>query len=286
MKTRVDPSISRDASAAREGLSRAALRLLRRLDAPDSYAFRDGEGWVVAIARNGASLRAGGADEASAQALLAQGLASLDAPAASGRARLRANEAGLAFLRRLDAEPDQAFLAQHAVLERRSVEGEARLVDAQESPLAWLARRKLVDAASFEAGERLRCDMEAARMLPRTTLDWSRVGGRAPRRADGLHVAEMTLAARQRVARALDAVGPDLSGLLIDVCGFLKGLETVEGERGWPRRSGKVALGLALAALARHYGLGAAQGPAHGRLRHWGAQDYRPVIDATGAGEA
>ena len=62
------------------------------------------------------------------------------------------------------------FLAQHAVLERRMVEGASALVDAQESPLAWLARRKLVGAAEFEAGERLRrLVREALRRGPTTT---------------------------------------------------------------------------------------------------------------------
>jgi len=262
-------------------LTQAARRFLESLCEDGAYAFREADEWIVARARCGASLRSGKASQASAQALLARDLAALDAPARSGRARLRASEAGRAFLRRAQAAPDQAFLAQHVALERRRVEGESRLVDAQESPLAWLARRNLVDAACFEAGERLRRDFETAQMAPRLTADWSASVSSGARGPGGLPIADRALAARQRVARALAAVGPDLAGLLLDVCGFLKGLELVETERAWPRRSGKVALGLALGALARHYGLGrAAQGPVHVALRHWGAQDYRPRIDA------
>jgi len=88
----------------------------------------------------------------------------------------------------------------------------------------------------------------------------------------------MALAARQRVEKAMQAVGPEFSGLLLDVCGFLKGLETIVSERQWPRRSARIVLDLALARLARHYGMKREQAGAPAPLRHWGTQDFRPAI--------
>jgi hypothetical protein len=66
--------------------------------------------------------------------------------------------------------------------------------------------------------------------------------------------------------------------VLIDVCCYLKGLERVESERGWPVRSAKIVLKTALGSLSRHYDPrpSAASRP---RLLHWGTEDYRPRID-------
>ena len=87
-------------------------------------------------------------------------------------------------------------------------------------------------------------------------------------------------AAAERVRRALSSVGPELSGVLIDVCCHLKGLEEAERAAGWPQRSAKIVLQLALTRLARHYGLEThTSSNGGGAVRHWGSADYRPQID-------
>ena len=82
-----------------------------------------------------------------------------------------------------------------------------------------------------------------------------------------------------RCARRLTRLGPEFTGLLLDVCCFLKGLEDVERERGWPRSSAKVVLQLGLDRLARHYGYGGeARGAARAPVRTWLAQDAQFVV--------
>lgn len=165
-------------------------------------------------------------------------------------------------------------------------------IDLKESPLAWLARRQratgepLISPAQLAAGERFRADFWFAGLSPRVTSSWSANGsaGRS-RKSGGYCPAEQTdamIGARERVRRALEAVGPELSGILIDVCGHLKGLEQAERDADWPKRTAKVVLDLALNSLARHYGL-IAVGPRRGAAptRHWGAPGYRPAADPT-----
>ena len=160
-----------------------------------------------------------------------------------------------------------------------------------ESPLSWLFHRRdrngnpLIGEAEFNAGERLRADIWFAQMSPNVTQSWSvtaSTGGSGRRGAQAAEQADNVIAAAERVRRALDAVGPELAGILIDVCGHLKGLEEIERRARWPQRSAKLVLTIALSALARHYGLigEAPAGSRAARVRHWGTSDYRPSIDA------
>ena len=146
----------------------------------------------------------------------------------------------------------------------------------------------MLSNAEFDAGEKLRADFWFAQMTPRVTANWSMflsAGSRQRGAPDlGPDVRDFVIAARERIRRALSAVGPDLAGVLIDVCCHLKGLEASEKASGWPQRSGKVILRIALGQLARHYGIAGAPADAEYlndrpvRVRHWGTGDYRPQI--------
>jgi hypothetical protein len=153
-----------------------------------------------------------------------------------------------------------------------------------ESPVDLLAARPGKDGSAWlaagehAAAERLRADFTRAQMLPGIGMRWTFEPSTQRGTGGAGGNAEMTdgaIAARGRVNAALEAVGPEFAGLLIDVCCHLKGMELVEAERGWPRRSAKLMLKAGLSILARHYA------PPSRRvqgIRHWGAADYRPAL--------
>jgi hypothetical protein len=199
--------------------------------------------------------------------------------------RARQRKPATSAVERTSADPAiGAFRAQHLDLAQRCYPGPdgpvAVTVDEGESPLAWLARRKgrdgrvLIEPVQLQAGERLRAEFTRAQLMPRITANWSASVSDDRRGALPANFTEIAVAARQRVRQALDAVGPEFAGLLLDVCCFLKGLADVERERNWPPRSAKVVLQLGLDRLARHYGLSAqARGRGTPQLRTWLADD-------------
>ena len=178
------------------------------------------------------------------------------------------SEAGRAYWRRSQDASDP-FRAQHQMRGHRRVSHEETLIEVEyneaETSLAWLSRRKgadgkpLLNDVQVEAGERLRRDFTIANMNARTTADWSfalsgNVHGQRPR--DTAELTDMALAARERLARAFDAVGDGLVNVLVEACCNQRGLEEIERSFGWPQRSAKVVLQIALDQLSRHYGIG------------------------------
>jgi hypothetical protein len=210
------------------------------------------------------------------------------------------SEAARSRLRRTGTDID-AFRQQHQVraVSNREIEGVRRqvTVNEAESPLGWLRSRKdrngrpLIDEAQYEAGERLRADYWFAHMSPQVTANWSALAPaeRSRRGAPSIAAAlrDEVLAAKERVMRALMAVGPETSGVLVDICCELNGLEDAEKANGWPQRAGKVVLQIALTRLAKHYGLIVENRSERQRrgMRHWGEADYRPNIDGGRCGD-
>lgn len=176
------------------------------------------------------------------------------------------------------------FRAQHLDLTTRNLMTEQGsiqvLINDSESPLAWLASRKgrdgraMIGHDQFIAGERLRADFTRGHLSPRVTSSWSGIGRSRGVNGGAGEMTDLVVASRQRVRSALEACGPEFAGLLMDVCCFLRGLEDIERERGWPSRSAKVVLQLALDCLARHYGFrSAARSDSTAKIRTWLAED-------------
>lgn len=185
-----------------------------------------------------------------------------------GRAAVRRSEPAAPAQANGFAEAPSAFAAQHRLGAARTVANPATgdletvQVNLGESPLGWLARRRdakgapLLTQAEVEAGERLREDYEMAQMGPKMGQDWRRfLTPASTSSGPGRTPSEGPMFARDRVAKALDVLGPGLSDAAIRICCFLEGLEATERRMGWSARSGKVVLKLALQRLVDHYGL-------------------------------
>ncbi len=160
-----------------------------------------------------------------------------------------------------------------------------------ESPLYRLFRRKnsagksAISEFQYAAGERLRIDFERAGLAARITSSWE--GERTRKRSytaiSDNHIAALSdsaIDARRRLHNAFDAVGPELSGVLYNVCCLAGGLEHAERVLNLPQRSGKAILSLALTRLARHYRLlrPPVRSAESSELAHWALTDFRPRI--------
>ncbi|RMD89773.1 MAG: hypothetical protein D6807_03030 [Alphaproteobacteria bacterium] len=237
-------------------ISRFAVEILGKLAAGRPAVLKDDGG-----------LRLSGrtVPESVLRALLARDLVQTD------EGRVTITPAGEACLRRrrtprATARAVGAFRSQHMTLTRRREpagrNGERAFVNGTESPLGWLARRRgrdgrpLLSERQYLAGERLREDFERSGLGPRLVRAYDappvsrgrRGGAQAPAMP-----ADQAIDARRRVHAALAAMGPGLADIALRTCCFLEGLAEAEQAIGWPARSGKVVLSLALDRLADFY---------------------------------
>lgn len=173
-------------------------------------------------------------------------------------------QAGRARARREAAEPGEAYAAQHRPVVARAVIGASGALRAargheQGAALKRLAALRDADGAPWftqaelDAAAQLQRDWEAGQVGLVRGSDWSappkskagRGPGNAIENALGAHCD-----ARARVAEALALLAAPLRRAVQRVCLEEQGLDELERAEGWPQRSGKLALKLALAQLA------------------------------------
>ena len=167
---------------------------------------------------------------------------------------------GMAVLQRASFPDAPNRLPARAGDDRRTLEAArqgARVVNRAEEPLAWLKARDKISDRQFAAGERLRDDFAAAGQMPRLTMAWDAAPVSRGKRAapDGLLPGERITAAKKRVDGSLAAAGPGLADVLRRTVCLGEGMETCEKALGWPARSGRVVLTLALDRVASYYRL-------------------------------
>ncbi|MGV8854329.1 MAG: DUF6456 domain-containing protein [Devosia sp.] len=155
-------------------------------------------------------------------------------------------------------------------------------------PIARLAAAS--DGAAFLsphhllAASRLERLIARARLTSRLTMSYdpARAGERRQPGNGTADLADSASHARQQLHRLAEALPDECWGVLFDVCGLGKGLQMVETERRWPRRSAKLVLRIGLSQLASHWGLTSeAVGAEQGRARTWRSERL-PIIAESG----
>lgn len=130
-------------------------------------------------------------------------------------------------------------------------------INLSESPLSWLHAHGHLSDRQLLAGEKLRSDYENASLGPRTTMVWDSTPVSRGKRGvpSPFTPTERSLHAKQRFDGALSALGRDLADIAWRVICAGEGVPVAERAMGWPLRSGKLVLRIALDRLAEYYRL-------------------------------
>ncbi len=142
----------------------------------------------------------------------------------------------------------------------------------------------LLSEMQIAAAQRFTRDFATGGLQPRVTARWSAEASRDQSRRGapgaGVELSEAVAAAQARARKALASLGGSLADVVMDVCCFERGLEAIEAARHWPSRSGRIVLGIALDALAAHYGMSGKATSQSSAKRHWAEPDFKPTTDA------
>jgi hypothetical protein len=150
------------------------------------------------------------------------------------------------------ALPDPDLAPRKGAKPRRTV-----TVNLAESPLAWLHTYGHLNERQFLAGEKLRSDYEIAGLGPRITMAWENMPVSRGKRGvpPSYSPTDRALSAKQRFDGGLSALGRDLSDVAWRVICAGESVPVAEKNMGWPARSGKLVLRIALDRLGDYYRL-------------------------------
>ncbi len=131
-------------------------------------------------------------------------------------------------------------------------------VNLRENPIDWLHARGHLDDRQFAAGAKLRTDFERAQLGTRTTMQWDGAGTGGGRRGapSAPDRSAKAIDAKRRFEGALAAAGPGLADILWRIACEGQAMGAAEKGLGWPSRSGRLVLSLALDRVAGFYGIG------------------------------
>lgn len=182
------------------------------------------------------------------------------------------------WLRRILAASD-GFADQHRLL---TPGPEGSRCDLGNSPLDKLAHAtggNFLAPHQLAAGQKV-CQWGArAQLRQRITMSYdpAQVGGRR-QGAGAADISDMAAEARKALGRLYRDLPRDCAETIVDVCVFEKGLQAIETERGWPRRSAKLVLRIGLDRLAASLGLSPEAVGQPSRRRHdWQDTGFQPT---------
>ncbi|MCF6325803.1 MAG: DUF6456 domain-containing protein [Devosiaceae bacterium] len=169
-----------------------------------------------------------------------------------------ASDAAAAWLRR-QLSGGTGFGEQHRQIEKT---GDGLCLNLRESALRILATKTKGKPAfllphHLATANRVHALIMRTQMIQRTTMSYDpgRVGGKKSGSSVTFDLADSAVDAKKQLAQLLDKLPLDCAGVIMDVCGFQKGLQLIETERQWPRRSAKLILRIGLEQLAEQFGL-------------------------------